>query len=96
MAESIVAITGSTGALGGRVAARLAERGMRQRLIVRDAAKAPQLDAEIAIASSTVAEAYAARASYGAPKFEVDGWVTSYLAIAAGELNVVPAQSPQS
>jgi len=37
----------------------------------------------------TVEEAYASRAHYGAPAFEVDGWVTSYLAIAAGELDVV-------
>jgi uncharacterized protein YbjT (DUF2867 family) len=34
----------------------------------------------------TVAEAYASRAHYGAPEFEVAGWVTSYEAIAAGEL----------
>lgn len=31
-------------------------------------------------------EAYASRAVYGAPQFEVDGWVSSYTAIAAGEL----------
>lgn len=37
----------------------------------------------------TVEEAYASRASYGAPDFEVAGWVTSYLAIAAGELSTV-------
>lgn len=37
----------------------------------------------------TVQEAYASRASYGAPGFEVDGWVTSYVAIATGEMDVV-------
>jgi NAD(P)H dehydrogenase (quinone) len=37
----------------------------------------------------TLEEAYASRASYGAPGFEVDGWVTSYLAVARGELEVV-------
>jgi uncharacterized protein YbjT (DUF2867 family) len=37
----------------------------------------------------TVAEAYASRASYGAAQFEVDGWVSTYTAIAAGELDVV-------
>jgi NAD(P)H dehydrogenase (quinone) len=36
--------------------------------------------------AETAAEAYASRASSGAPDFEVAGWVTSYLAIAAGEL----------
>lgn len=39
--------------------------------------------------NETVEEAYASRASYGAPRFEVDGWVTSYTAIAAGEFDVV-------
>jgi uncharacterized protein YbjT (DUF2867 family) len=34
----------------------------------------------------TLAEAYASRAHYGAPDWEVEGWVTSYAAIAAGEL----------
>ncbi|RXR21766.1 SDR family oxidoreductase [Oerskovia turbata] len=34
----------------------------------------------------TIEEAYASRAVYAAPPFEVDGWVSSYTAIAAGEL----------
>jgi uncharacterized protein YbjT (DUF2867 family) len=37
----------------------------------------------------TVDEAYASRAVYGAPDWEVDGWVTSYLAIANGEMDIV-------
>jgi NAD(P)H dehydrogenase (quinone) len=37
----------------------------------------------------TVEEAYASRASYGAAPFEVDGWVSTYTAIAAGELDVL-------
>jgi NAD(P)H dehydrogenase (quinone) len=46
------AITGATGAIGGRVASRLAELGHSQRLIVRDAGRAPELPgAEIAEAS---------------------------------------------
>ena len=39
--------------------------------------------------AETLEEAYASRASYGAPGWEVEGWVTSYVAIAAGELNVI-------
>ena len=39
--------------------------------------------------AETLEEAYESRASYGAPDFEVEGWVTSYTAIAAGELDVV-------
>jgi NAD(P)H dehydrogenase (quinone) len=33
----------------------------------------------------TPEEAFASRASYGAPDWELQGWVTSYLAIAAGQ-----------
>jgi NAD(P)H dehydrogenase (quinone) len=34
----------------------------------------------------TVAEAYRSRAHYGAPDWQVDAWVSTYTAIAAGEL----------
>jgi uncharacterized protein YbjT (DUF2867 family) len=45
-------ITGSTGLLGGRVARQLSDAGANQRLIVRDASRAPELPgAEIAVAS---------------------------------------------
>jgi NAD(P)H dehydrogenase (quinone) len=37
----------------------------------------------------TLEEAYASRASYGAPDWEVDGWVTTYVAIANGDLEAV-------
>jgi NAD(P)H dehydrogenase (quinone) len=45
MPDQPIAITGATGEMGGRVARRLAERGVRQRLIVRDASRAPRLPA---------------------------------------------------
>jgi NAD(P)H dehydrogenase (quinone) len=45
----VIGVTGATGALGGRVAAQLAERGIAQRLVVRAAARAPSLPgAEVA------------------------------------------------
>jgi NAD(P)H dehydrogenase (quinone) len=34
----------------------------------------------------TVEEAYASRAKYGAPDWQIDAWVSTYTAIAAGEL----------
>ncbi|MBB6172519.1 uncharacterized protein YbjT (DUF2867 family) [Nocardiopsis mwathae] len=37
-----IGITGATGGIGGRVAARLARRGIAQRLIVRDLNRAPE------------------------------------------------------
>jgi NAD(P)H dehydrogenase (quinone) len=48
----VIAVTGSTGGLGGRVARRLADRGARQRLVVRDPGRAPALaSAEVATGS---------------------------------------------
>ncbi len=44
---------------------------------------------EVRYVDETVEQAYASRAKYDAPPFEVDGWVTSYLAVKAGELDVV-------
>jgi uncharacterized protein YbjT (DUF2867 family) len=46
-----IAVTGATGAVGGRVARRLAAAGADQRLVVRDAARAPDLGAEVRVAS---------------------------------------------
>lgn len=43
MIDETVAVTGATGEMGGRVARRLADLGVRQRLIVRDVARAPEL-----------------------------------------------------
>ena len=37
----------------------------------------------------TLAEAYASRAGYGAPGWQLDAWVSTYTAIASGELAVV-------
>jgi NAD(P)H dehydrogenase (quinone) len=42
---------------------------------------------EITYKAETIEEAYASRADYGAPDWEVEGWVTSYVAIARGELD---------
>src|SRR5215207_2491386 len=43
----------------------------------------------------TIDEAYASRAIYGAPKWQVDGWVSTYAAIAAGELATVTHDIPE-
>jgi len=43
----------------------------------------------------TLPEAYASRAGFGAPGWEVDGWVTSYAAIATGELAPVTDTVPR-
>jgi uncharacterized protein YbjT (DUF2867 family) len=43
----------------------------------------------------TVEEAYASRAKYGAPKWQMDAWVSTYTAVATGELAPVSDDIPQ-
>ncbi|MFI2704807.1 SDR family oxidoreductase [Cellulosimicrobium composti] len=50
---------------------------------------------EIAYHPETLEEAYASRERFRAPRFEVDGWVSSYTAIAAGELARVSDTVPR-
>jgi uncharacterized protein YbjT (DUF2867 family) len=40
----------------------------------------------VTFADQTVAEAYASRAGYGAPDWQLDAWVSTYTAIARGEV----------
>ena len=44
----MIAVTGATGGVGGRVARALAARGLALRLVVRDASRAPELGTEVA------------------------------------------------
>jgi NAD(P)H dehydrogenase (quinone) len=44
--------------------------------------------------NETVEEAYASRAAYGAPSWQVDAWVSTYTSIAAGELATVSDDVP--
>lgn len=43
----------------------------------------------VAFVNETLEEAYASRAHFEAPAFEIKGWVTSYRAIALGDMAVV-------
>jgi NAD(P)H dehydrogenase (quinone) len=55
MNDQLIAVTGATGAVGSRVAARLAAKGAHQRLIVKDPTRAPEIDsAEIRQASGYI------------------------------------------
>ena len=44
---------------------------------------------EVRYVEETIEEARASRAPSGAPDWEIEGWVTTYAAVAAGELDVV-------
>ena len=47
-----IAVTGATGAIGGAVATRLARKGAEQRLVVRDAERAPHLPGAVVVEAS--------------------------------------------
>jgi NAD(P)H dehydrogenase (quinone) len=51
--DELIAVTGASGVVGGRIARLLSERGTPSRLVVRDQARAPQLPhAEVRVASA--------------------------------------------
>ncbi|MFI5936376.1 SDR family oxidoreductase [Actinoplanes sp. NPDC051494] len=45
--------------------------------------------------NETPEEAYASRAAFGAPDWQVDAWVSTYTAVAAGELSTVDPAVPR-
>jgi NAD(P)H dehydrogenase (quinone) len=54
-----------------------------------------ELGRTITYRPETVEEAYASRASYGAPRWQLDAWVSTYTAIAAGALDGVSDAVPR-
>ena len=50
---------------------------------------------EVVYRDQTIEQAYASRASYGAPEWQVTAWVTTYTAIATGELARVSDDVPR-
>jgi NAD(P)H dehydrogenase (quinone) len=63
--QPTLAVTGSTGNLGGLVARLLAEAGSPQRLLVRDAARAPELDGAVPVVCTYMDSVLAKRALDG-------------------------------
>ncbi|MEE1836162.1 SDR family oxidoreductase [Streptomyces sp. SP17KL33] len=54
-----------------------------------------QLGRAVTYRRETAEEAYASRASYGAPAWQLDAWVSTYTAIASGELDGVSDAVPR-
>jgi NAD(P)H dehydrogenase (quinone) len=73
----MIAVTGATGALGGRVAAGLAAAGAPMRLVVRDASRAPSFDGVSVAGGASYADGEAMRRAF-------DGADTVFL-VSAGE-----------
>jgi len=72
--------TGATYALTGPAALTFAEMAA----IVTEVTGRP-----VRFENETLEQAYASRAGYGAPDWQVDAWVSTYTAAAAGELETV-------
>ncbi|MFE7840077.1 SDR family oxidoreductase [Streptomyces sp. NPDC057474] len=53
-----------------------------------------QLGRPVRYQPETIEEAYASRASYNAPQWQLDAWVSTYTAIATGELDGVSGAVP--
>jgi NAD(P)H dehydrogenase (quinone) len=74
---AVIAVTGGSGELGGRVARRLAERGVEQRLVTRDRSRAPDLSGAEVVVARDYADGEAMRSA-------LEGVETLYL-VSAGE-----------
>jgi NAD(P)H dehydrogenase (quinone) len=60
----VIAVTGASGAVGGRVARLLAERGAAQRLAVRDVEQAPRLEGVEVVGGASYADGEAMRRAF--------------------------------
>ena len=64
MTSDLIAVTGATGSLGGRIARRLADRRIEQRLVVRDPSRAPELPGAHVVAAPAYGDGDAMRAAF--------------------------------
>jgi len=75
---------------GGHAGQSYAITGRERFTLTKAAAQLARLSGKaIRFEDETIEEAFASRAGYGAPAFEVAGWVSTYTAIASGELDVI-------
>jgi len=87
VADVAVVVLGSDGAYDGQTLNLTGPAALTMYEIA--SALSDHLGRTVAYVPETIEEAYASRAVYGAPKWQVDAWVSTYTAIAAGELEGV-------
>jgi NAD(P)H dehydrogenase (quinone) len=87
VAEVAIAVLTSDGAYDGQTLNLTGPAALTMREIA--SALSDHLGRTVSYIPETMDEAYASRAPYGAPEWQVEGWVSTYLAIAAGELAAV-------
>jgi NAD(P)H dehydrogenase (quinone) len=93
IAEVAVAVLTSDGAHEGRTLNLTGPEALTMYEIA--AILSDHLGRTVSYIPETVDEAYGSRASSGAPQWQVDGWVSTYTAIAAGELATVNGDIPE-
>jgi NAD(P)H dehydrogenase (quinone) len=87
IAEVAIAVLTSDGAYDGRTLNLTGPAALTMGEIA--SLLSDHLGRTVSYIPETIEEAYASRASYGAPEWQVEGWVSTYLAIAVGELAAV-------
>jgi NAD(P)H dehydrogenase (quinone) len=87
IAEVAIAVLNSDGAYDGRTLSLTGPEALTMSEIA--SILSDHLGRTVCYIPETIDEAYASRAIYGAPQWQVDGWVSTYTAIAAGELATV-------
>ena len=93
IAEVAVAVLTSTGAYDGRTLNLTGPTAVTMNEIA--AILSDHLGRTVSYIAETVEEAYASRAIYRAPPWQVDAWVSTYTAIAVGELATVSEDIPE-
>jgi NAD(P)H dehydrogenase (quinone) len=93
IAEVAIAVLTSDGAYDGQTLNLTGPAALTMREIA--SILSDHLGRTVSYIPETIEEAYASRASYGAPEWQVDGWVSTYLAIAVGELAAVTEDIPE-
>jgi uncharacterized protein YbjT (DUF2867 family) len=84
IAEVAVAVLSGDGAYDGQILNLTGPAALTMHEIA--SILSDQLGRTVGYVPETIEEAYASRAVYGAPDWQVDAWVSTYTAIAAGEL----------
>jgi NAD(P)H dehydrogenase (quinone) len=93
IAEVVVAVLTSDGAFDGRTLNLTGPEALTMHEIA--AILSDHLGRTVTYIPETIEEAYASRAVYGAPPWQVDAWVSTHTAIAAGELSTVSEDIPE-
>jgi NAD(P)H dehydrogenase (quinone) len=93
IAQVAIAVLTSNGAYDGRTLNLTGPEALTMNEIA--AILSDHLRRTVSYIPETIEEAYASRAVYGAPPWQVDAWVSTYTAIAVGEMSEVSEDIPE-